>query len=181
MARRNLLCGVAKANRRTDTDKVEKSLNEFDSSRKSAVSDESAVRAEAERWLNYKHELPKRLEAMRASYDTVKAFDIDQATTPVHKAVVDWPAKRDDLQTRVDSLKKLQTDGEHVWDSSAPLRSAAEANKLAASKSRNASDWREARNLTVIGDLRVPGPGLTSRVSKCDNSGGGPSPRHHRH
>jgi hypothetical protein len=123
----------AQANRRTDAGKVEKTLGDFESLRKTAIGDESEIRTEAERWLTYKRELPKRLDAMRTSYEAVKTFDIAAATLAVHKAMVDWPAKRDDLQSRIDSLKKLQSNGEQIWDSSATLRSAAEANKLTGS------------------------------------------------
>ena len=122
---------LAKTNRRTDSAKVEKSLAEFDSLRKGAVSDASQVHDEAQRWLDDKHALPKRLDAMRASYDALNTFDIDAATATVHKAMTDWPDKRADLESRVDGLKKLQSDGREVWESSAKLRSAAEENQLA--------------------------------------------------
>ena len=123
---------LAKANRRTDAGSVEKTLGDFESLRKTAIADEAEVRAEVERWLSNKRDLPKRMDAMRTSYEAVKALDPDTAIAPVHKAMVDWPAKRDDLQSRVDSLKKIQADGEQTWESSAPLRSAAESNKLTA-------------------------------------------------
>lgn len=121
---------LAKANRRSDTDKVRNELARFDSARQTPVRDSSEIRAEAERWVQYKKELPERLEAMKASYDAVRSFNIDAAAATARKAMVDWPAKRDDLQTRLDALKKTQQDAEKAWDSSAQLRAAVEAKRL---------------------------------------------------
>jgi len=45
--------------------------------------------------------------------------------------MADWPAKRDDLQGRLNSLNDLKAQGQKVWDSSAELRAAAEGNRLA--------------------------------------------------
>ena len=122
---------LAKANRRADRDKVQHALAEFDTERQDPVRDVAAIRTEADRWLNYKHQLPSRIEAMRASYDALKAFDLDAATAPVHKAMVDWPDKRADLQTRLDGLKDLQSQGDKIWESTARIRTAAAANTLA--------------------------------------------------
>ena len=122
---------LARANHRTDRDKVQHALAEFDSERRAPVQDASAVRAEAERWLKYKHELPGRMQAMRSSYDAVKAFDIEAATAPTRKAMVDWPDKRTDLQARLDGLNDLKAQGDKIWESTERIRSAAAANALA--------------------------------------------------
>ena len=121
---------LAKANRRTDTKKVTDDLARFDSARQSAARDSADMRAEAERWIQYKKDLPQRLEAMKASYETVRSFDLDAGAGTARKAMVDWPGKRDDLQSRLDALKKTQTDATAAWDSSAQLRAAAEGKHL---------------------------------------------------
>jgi hypothetical protein len=121
---------LAKANRRTDTKKVTDDLARFDATRQGSVRDSADMRAEAERWMQYKKDLPQRLEAMKASYETVRSFDPDAAAGTARKAMVDWPAKRDDLQSRLDALKKMQTDAATAWESSAQLRTAAEAKHL---------------------------------------------------
>ncbi len=121
---------IAKANRRSDADRLTNDLARFDSARQSSIRDSSEIRAEAARWMEYKKELPHRLETMKASYDAVSSFDVDAAASTARKAIADWPAKRDDLQARLDALKKTQQDAEKAWDSSAPLRAAAEAHHL---------------------------------------------------
>jgi hypothetical protein len=119
---------LAKQNRRQDTSKAEAELAKFEALRKGCGQDATGLRAEAERWVNYKRELPKRLAAMKASYESVHAFDIDAAVAPARKAQLDWPAKRDDVESRVTQLKGIKTQAEGAWDSSAKLRAEAEAN-----------------------------------------------------
>ena len=122
---------LAKANRRTDEYNVERGLNEFNSLRQEARNDASGARSEAERWLASKRTLPARIQAMRASYDALQAIDTGDAIERVRKAMVDWPAKRDDLQKRLEGLKELKAPGQNIWDASAGLRASAEANSLA--------------------------------------------------
>lgn len=119
---------LAKQNRRRDASKAEAELARFESQRKTCGQDVSDLRAEAERWINYKHELPKRLATMRASYDAVHSFDVDAAVAPARKAELDWPAKRDDVESRITQLKAIKTQTEDAWDSSAKLRTEADAN-----------------------------------------------------
>ena len=122
---------LAKANRRTDDYYVERGLNEFNFLRQDALRDATGVRSEAERRLASKRALPARLQAMRASDDALQRIDAEDSIQSVRKAMGDWPAKREDLQTRLDRLKNLKDQGQKIWESSAGLRSAAEANRLA--------------------------------------------------
>jgi hypothetical protein len=122
---------LAKANRRRDEYDVERGLNEANSLRQGALSDASGIRSETERWVTAKRSLPDRVKAMKAAYDAIEAADIDAALAPVRKAETDWPAKRDDLQRRVDGLKDFKAQGQKIWDSSATLRAQADAKGLA--------------------------------------------------
>lgn len=121
---------LAKANHRTDADKVEKEISRFDSLRANPVRDAAAVRAEIEKWQTWKRELPQRVQAMRASNDTLRGFDLDAATATARKAMADWPAKREDLQGRLDALKSEKSEGEKIWNSTAQPRAAAESGKV---------------------------------------------------
>lgn len=126
-----ILQQLSSANRRTDAEKVQQTLADFESLRQPPVKDVADVRADTQRWLDYKRQLPDRVAAMHARYDAIKSFDIDAAAVPARKAMLDWPAKKDDLQARIDALVKLQAGGEKIWETSAPLRAAAESNNLA--------------------------------------------------
>jgi hypothetical protein len=121
---------LAKENRRTDAGKVSTALAKFQAGRDAALRDAADARADAERWLQYKKDLPGRLEAMRSSFDALRSFDVDAAVQPARKAMVDWPAKQSDLQSRIDALNAVRSSGEAAWNASAPLRSAAEAGRL---------------------------------------------------
>jgi len=120
---------LASQNRRTDAYYVETGLGEVQSLRQSVLRDAAGIRAEADRWLGSKRALPARLQAMQASYNALEAVDADSAS--VRKAMTDWPAKRDDLQTRWNGIQELKAQGRQLWESSAPLRAAAAADKLA--------------------------------------------------
>ena len=121
---------LAKANRRSDETNVERGLKEFNSLREQALSDAATVEAEAQRRLEFKRALPERLQAMKASYESLQAVDADAGAGQVHKAMTDWPAKREDLQARVDALKEYKTKAQNIWDSSAELRVQAEKGVL---------------------------------------------------
>ncbi len=122
---------LAKANRRTDEYDVERGLGEFNSLSQEVLSDASGLRSESERWLASKRALPDRIRAMNAAYESLRSVDADTELAPVRKAMLDWPAKRDDLQTRLNGLKDYEAQGQKIWDSSAALRSQAEAGGLA--------------------------------------------------
>jgi hypothetical protein len=122
---------VAKANRRRDEYDVERGLNEANALRTEALSDASGILSETDRWVTAKRSLPDRVKAMKAAYDALEATDLDAALAPVRKAEVDWPAKRDDLQRRVDGLKDFKAQGQKIWDSSSALRAQADAKSLA--------------------------------------------------
>jgi hypothetical protein len=121
---------LAKANRRTDDYNVERGLRDFNSLREEALRDASSIQAEAERRVAAKHSLPSRVQSMRASYEALEHIDTSETAAPIRKAMTDWPAKRDDLQARLDSVNDLKAQGQKIWDSSAELRAAAENKRL---------------------------------------------------
>jgi hypothetical protein len=104
---------------------------EFNSLRQYALRDPSGVRSEAERWVAAKRALPARIQAMHASYDALQANDVENVPEQVHKAMTDRPAKRDDLQKRLDGVTSYKASGQKIWDSSAQLRASAETNAIA--------------------------------------------------
>jgi hypothetical protein len=122
---------LAKANRRSDDYNVEHGLRDFNDLRQAAIQDAAAVEAEANRRVAAKRALPARVEAMRASYESLQNADTGTAAAPIRKAIADWPAKRDDLQTRLNGVNDLKSQAQKVWEASAQLRSEAEQKKLA--------------------------------------------------
>ncbi|HLH43354.1 MAG TPA: hypothetical protein VKV74_10235 [Bryobacteraceae bacterium] len=125
---------LAKANHRRDEADVERGLKEFNALREQALSDASAVQAEARSRIEFKHELPRRLQAMKAGYESLQSLDAGADAGQVRKAMTDWPAKREDLQSRLDALKNYKAQAQSVWDSSAELRAQAGKGNLADSQ-----------------------------------------------
>jgi len=118
---------LEKANRKQDTDKAEEELRRLESLRSGVVGDAAALRAEADRWINYKSNLPQMLAEMRSKYDALHAFDIESQAPAAKKAMLDWPAKKDDLQSRLIMLAGLKKQGEDAWESTAQARAKVEA------------------------------------------------------
>ena len=125
---------LAKANRRRDEYDIERGINETNSLRLEALSDAAAIRSETERWVTAKKSLPDRVKAMKVAYDALESADADAALAPVRKAETDWPAKRDDLEKRLDGLKDFKAQGQKIWESSASLRAQADSKTLADSE-----------------------------------------------
>lgn len=131
-AQRQKLQPLAAANRRTDRPQVEQGLTRLNSLRSEATQAAERVRQEVDRRLAWKRDLPRQLAAMRTNYEALQAFNAEGATAPAQKAMADWPAKRDDLQRRVQALGELKTQGERAWEASTDARQLAAAGSFAA-------------------------------------------------
>jgi hypothetical protein len=121
---------LEKTNQRADADRARNGLSKLNTLRDRCSSDAASIRAEAERWIRYKHELPQRLTAMNASYQSLQSFDVDSAAAPAEKAMTDWPDKRSDLENRLNQLKAIKTQAEQTWQATARLREDAAANRV---------------------------------------------------
>ncbi|HBY58362.1 MAG TPA: hypothetical protein DEH78_00980 [Solibacterales bacterium] len=122
---------LAQANRRSDRERVEAGLTRLNAARASALRDVKSMRDEADRWLQYKRDLPRHLESMQSDYAALSGFDVDTAAAAARKAQADWPAKKDDLEGRLNALRAVKTDAAAAWEAIAPLRAKVEANDLA--------------------------------------------------
>lgn len=118
---------IAGENRRSDAAKAREGLKKVQEA-ESCAQDAAAVRREAEQWLSYKRELPARLQAMTASYEALRSFDVDAEAPAAAKAMTDWPDKAADLRARLDRLKERKAEGETIWQNTALLRAAAPSN-----------------------------------------------------
>jgi hypothetical protein len=121
------LRSLLEADRREDRQKVQTAVAHLGSLRTSYTGPVDEIRKEAETWLQYKRDLPNQLSQMQSSYQALTEFDLEAATAPARKAITDWPAKREDLQSRVAALSELKSEGGRVWQSSGELRKTAEA------------------------------------------------------
>jgi hypothetical protein len=120
---------LAGENHRSDRQQVEQALEKLRSARAGAVEESERIRQDAERWLAYKRDLPERLIQMGRDYDALQAWDAAAATAAAQEAMIDWPAKRPDLQQRIDQLVQVKGAGAAAWESAADARAAAAAQK----------------------------------------------------
>ena len=122
----------AKANRRQDKSAVMAELDQLDAQRAGPVGESKEIRQQAERWLNYKKNTPELLSDVQSLYETVRGFDIEASTAAARKTMVDWPAKRPDVEARLQALAELKAQGERSWEATADARAKAQAKDYAA-------------------------------------------------
>jgi hypothetical protein len=125
------LLGFAKANRRTDRDKVAVLLKQEKKLRTGAADEASAVQSETRQWVERKNHLPQEVAQMERDYQAVRAANLSNVTQVVQKAEADWPDKKSDLEARLVALDSIPGDAERQWQASAELRRKVAANDLA--------------------------------------------------
>lgn len=113
---------LAQEDRREDAAKVEEGLARLEALRAGSLLEAKQIGAEAERWLNYKRNLPAQLASMKADYDAVQSFSPETAAAAAAKAMADWPAKKLDLEQRIAALAGAKATAAQVWESSTQAR-----------------------------------------------------------
>ena len=126
-ARAAKLKALADANRREDRDAVATALRELETVRTAALNDAKTIRSEVERWQGYKQQTPQLLAEMKRRYDSIAAFNAESAAAAAKKAAMDWPAKQDELNTRIAALSNLKSQAETTWEATADVRAKAES------------------------------------------------------
>jgi hypothetical protein len=116
------LSSLEKQNRRQDRQRVEALLAEERTARANAAAEASGVRKDADHWVDLKQHLPNALSEMDRDYRTVHDFDLASVTATAHKAAIDWPEKKADLDARLAAESDLAAQGERAWQSTADLR-----------------------------------------------------------
>jgi len=96
-------------------------LNDEDRLRKEAIDEANSIEAAANRWLDFQRNLPHYLAKMRAEHDALHPPDLTSLTPVIEKAEADWPAKRADLNRRLDILKAEPIRAEAEWRAAGDL------------------------------------------------------------
>jgi hypothetical protein len=120
-----------KQNRRQDRDRAVALLAQEQRARSSAVSQASAVRKDADHWVELKKQLPQQMQQMERDYQALHGFDFGPVTAKVQKAQNDWPDKRADLDARLGGLKQTVANGDTVYQQTAAARKEAVAGNIA--------------------------------------------------
>ncbi len=98
--------------------------------RRKALDQSQAVVSAASHWVNFRHDLPANLDAMKQEFTTVHSVDLGPLTKTVAQAENDWPGKKDVLETRLNSIHAIQGNAETLWDKTADERQEATANNI---------------------------------------------------
>ena len=83
--------------------------------RDAAVTDATAIQKEANHWLDLKNNTESHLRLMKSDYEKIKAADTSAVVATLEKAESDWPAKKPDLDARIESLRGAPEKAEKVW------------------------------------------------------------------
>lgn len=114
-----------KAGRKEDAARIRQLLSDEERLRKSALDEAESIQAQATHWLDFQRNLPHYLAKMREAHDAVRNADFSAVTRTVQKAEQDWPNKRADLESRLQTLKTAPDRAERQWQSTEAERQAA--------------------------------------------------------
>jgi len=116
------LTRLEKRNRHTDTTAAQSLLAAERNLRTRALADGDAVVKDAAYWVDAKNHLPEQVQEMDRAYHAIHAFDLAPAAAAVHHAETDWPAKKADLEARLDAQSAVVANADRVWQSTAEDR-----------------------------------------------------------
>lgn len=97
--------------------------------RQATLDEAVAVESEASRWLDFQRNIPHYLAKMQQERDQISKLDIAPLTLVVEKAEHDWPAKKSDLDSRLNTLRSAPERAERQWQASSTARQEAAAGK----------------------------------------------------
>jgi hypothetical protein len=122
---------LEKQNRRGDRQEAERLISHEKQTRTAALADADLVRKDAAHWIELKQHLPQEAQDMDRDYKAMHAVDLAALATAVQKAETDWPAKKSDLEGRLESVRGMAARGDEAWNATADARRAAAANDYA--------------------------------------------------
>jgi hypothetical protein len=126
------LADLARRNRADSRDTAQRLLSNERNLRDSAVNEAQAVEAAAAKWVNFKRDLASNLATMQRELDSIRAVDLTSLSSTVEKAEHDWPAKKDALETRLNTVRAIPQEAQQQWDGTAAARQDAAAGNATA-------------------------------------------------
>ena len=109
--------------------KAERMIADEREQRLAAVNEVARVQGEADRWLDFQRNLPQHLSMIQQAHDRIKSVDVGPVALAVEKAERDWPAKKADLESRLNAIRSAPDKAEQQWQATADVRAAAAAGK----------------------------------------------------
>ena len=109
--------------------RIESLLADQHRNRQAALDESATVVGEANRWLDFQRNLPFHLTKMTEAHQKLAAADVTPLAQIVEKAARDWPAKKNDLDSRLNALRSAPERAETQWQATNEARAAATAGK----------------------------------------------------
>ena len=124
------LARLAGRNRADSRAEVERLLAKERKLRKAASGEARKANAEAAKWVDFRQDLPRNLDAMKQAYEAICAIDLTPLSKTVGQAEQDWPAKKDALNGRLTAVLDIPKSAESEWNATATMRQQASAGKI---------------------------------------------------
>src|SRR3954454_989542 len=124
------ISALEKRNRREDRDRAAALLAHERSTRTAALANATAIRKDADHWVELKKKLPEEMKQMERDYQALHSFDLAPVAGVVQKAQADWPEKRGDLESRLEGVRQTIANDESIWQSTASARREASAGNI---------------------------------------------------
>jgi hypothetical protein len=140
---------------------------DVDRLRDAALADATSIQTEASRWLDLKRNTAAHIDRMKSDYDKIKSNDVSNVVASLQKAETDWPAKKTDLDARLESLQSAPEKADKIW---ADVQAAKDKPDYAALMT--AEQWLDSRAHRPEKDLKLVGQLYDSRDVILDNLDG---------
>jgi hypothetical protein len=116
------LTRLERHNRHSDAARAQSVLMSERNLRTRALSDAGAVQKEAAHWVDAKNHLAEHVQEMESAHHAIDAFDLTPVSAAVAHAEADWPAKKPDLDARLDAERGIVANSDKFWQSTAEDR-----------------------------------------------------------
>ena len=94
---------------------IEQKLLQVRAARTAALADAGEIAGRIEKLLALRKNHAALLEQARADHEALQGGDTAALKAKVRRAERDWPAKKSDLEERLQQIEKIRRDGENAW------------------------------------------------------------------
>lgn len=127
-------------------------FGDVDRLRDGTLADATSIQTDANRWLDLKRNTSAHLARMKSDYEKIRSADTSETIATLEKAEADWPAKKGDLEARIESLNSAPAKADKTW---ADAQEAAKKPDYAALMADE--QWLDSRVKRPEKDLKLAG------------------------
>ncbi len=115
---------LARRNRSSSRGEAEQLLAQERTLREAAAREAQSVDSAVTKWMDLSRDPSRCVAEMQREYDAIRNDDLTPVTKIVTRAEEDWPAKKNDLQNRLNALQEIPKEATTEWDSTQAARQA---------------------------------------------------------